>query len=87
MAGPGAKANLLVGLDEWGRTGVITAHEVTIAGKLAHVLTGGGAPNGARVSEQHLLDLEREAFVSLCGEEKTQERIQHFLLKGKPLRN
>jgi len=87
VAGPGAKANLLVGLDEWGRTGVITAHEVTIAGKLAHVLTGGGAPNGARVSEQHLLDLEREAFVSLCGEEKTQERIQHFLLKGKPLRN
>ena len=87
VAGPGAKANLLVGLNEWGLTGVITEHEVTIASHLAHILTGGGAPVGSRVSEQHLLDLEREAFVSLCGEPKTQERIQHFLMKGKPLRN
>ena len=44
-------------------------------------------PAGAAVSEQHILDLEREAFLSLCGEPKTRERIQHMLSKGKPLRN
>jgi len=86
-AGAGSRANLLLGLNEWAETGVITEHEATIGGKLAHILCGGDAPAGALVSEEHLLDLEREAFVSLCGEPKTLERIQHFLMKGKPLRN
>jgi 3-hydroxyacyl-CoA dehydrogenase len=67
--------------------GYISDHDLKIAGKLAHVLTGGDAPAGALVSEQYLLDLEREAFLSLTGEPKTQARMQHMLAKGKPLRN
>ena len=51
------------------------------------VMTGGDVPRGSKLSEQDLLDLEREAFLSLCGEEKTQSRIQYMLMKGKPLRN
>ena len=51
------------------------------------MITGGDVPAGALVAEQHLLDLEREAFLRLCGERKTLERIQHMLKKGKPLRN
>ena len=53
----------------------------------AHVLAGGALPYRTTVSEQHLLDLEREAFLKLCGEPKTLERIQHTLKTGKPLRN
>ncbi|HZG88352.1 3-hydroxyacyl-CoA dehydrogenase/enoyl-CoA hydratase family protein [Paenibacillus sp.] len=67
--------------------GYISDHDLLIAGKLAHVLAGGDAPAGALVSEQYLLDLEREAFLSLVGEPKTQARMQHMLAKGKPLRN
>ena len=55
--------------------------------KLAHVLCGGNLSSPTIVSEQYLLDLEREAFLSLCGEEKTLERIKYMLEKGKPLRN
>jgi len=58
-----------------------------IARKLAHVLCGGPLAGEAGVSEQYLLDLEREAFLSLCGQRRTQERIQHMLKTGKPLRN
>jgi 3-hydroxyacyl-CoA dehydrogenase len=58
-----------------------------VGNKLANVLSGGDVPTGTRLSEQDFLDLEREAFLSLCGEEKTQARIQHMLMKGKPLRN
>jgi 3-hydroxyacyl-CoA dehydrogenase len=58
-----------------------------IAGKLAHVLTDGTVAGEHEVSEQHLLDLEREAFLSLCGTQKTQERMAHMLKTGKPLRN
>ena len=50
-------------------------------------MSGGNLPDGTEVTEQYLLDLEREAFVSLCGERKTQERIEYMLKKGKPLRN
>jgi 3-hydroxyacyl-CoA dehydrogenase len=50
-------------------------------------LCGGDVLADTKVSEQYLLDMEREAFVSLCGEPKTQQRIQHMLVKGKPLRN
>ncbi|HVU49409.1 MAG TPA: 3-hydroxyacyl-CoA dehydrogenase/enoyl-CoA hydratase family protein [Polyangia bacterium] len=65
----------------------ISAHDAKISGHLARILSGGSVPAGATVSEQHLLDLEREAFLSLCGEPKTRERIQHMLTTSKPLRN
>jgi 3-hydroxyacyl-CoA dehydrogenase len=65
----------------------ITDHEVKIANKVAEVLCGGNVTPGTPVSEQYLLDLEREAFKSLCGEKKTQERIQYTLKTGKTLRN
>jgi 3-hydroxyacyl-CoA dehydrogenase len=65
----------------------ISDHEVTIATKIAEVLCAGALTPGTPVSEQYLLDLEREAFKSLCGERKTQERIQFTLKTGKPLRN
>ena len=65
----------------------ISDHEVKIAGKVAEVLCGGDVNPGTLVSEQYLLDLEREAFKSLCGEKKTQERIQYTLKTGKTLRN
>ena len=55
--------------------------------KLAHIFAGGDAPHATTVNEQFLLDLEREAFLSLLGERKTLERIQHTLKTGKPLRN
>jgi 3-hydroxyacyl-CoA dehydrogenase len=65
----------------------ISDHEVKIANKVAEVLCGGDVTPGTPVSEQYLLDLEREAFKSLCGEKKTQERIQYTLKTGKTLRN
>jgi 3-hydroxyacyl-CoA dehydrogenase len=65
----------------------ITDYEVKIGNKVAEVLCGGNVTPGTPVSEQHILDLEREAFKSLCGERKTQERIQHMLKTGKALRN
>jgi 3-hydroxyacyl-CoA dehydrogenase len=65
----------------------ITEHEVKIGNKVAEVLCGGNVTPGTPVSEQYLLDLEREGFKSLCGEKKTQERIQYTLKTGKPLRN
>jgi 3-hydroxyacyl-CoA dehydrogenase len=65
----------------------ISEHDALVARKLGHVLAGGALTSAQLVSEQYLLDLEREAFVSLCGERKTQERIAHTLKTGKPLRN
>ena len=62
-------------------------HDIKIAHKVAYVLCGGDLTSQQKVSEQYLLDLEREAFLSLCGEQKTLERIQHILSTGKPLRN
>jgi 3-hydroxyacyl-CoA dehydrogenase len=67
--------------------GHISEYDERIGRKIAFVLTGGNVPAGTKLSEQDLLDLEREAFLSLCGEEKTQARIQYMLMKGKPLRN
>jgi 3-hydroxyacyl-CoA dehydrogenase len=69
------------------RGGFISEYDAHVAKKLAYVITGGDLSHKTLVSEQYLLDLEREAFVSLCGEKKTQERIQHMLKTGKPLRN
>ncbi len=65
----------------------ISEHDAKIGTHLARILSGGDVPMGAKVTEQHLLDLEREAFLSLCGEEKTRARIQHMLTTSKPLRN
>jgi 3-hydroxyacyl-CoA dehydrogenase len=65
----------------------ISDHEVKIATKVAEVLCGGNITSGTPVSEQYVLNLEREAFKSLCGERKTQERIQYTLKTGKTLRN
>lgn len=69
----------------WG--GYVTEHEMKIAGEIAYVLCGGNIKPHSAVSEQYLLDIEREAFLRLLGEEKTQARINHFLTTGKPLRN
>jgi 3-hydroxyacyl-CoA dehydrogenase len=67
--------------------GYISEYDEHIGKKLATVLCGGSVPNGTRRTEQDFLDLEREAFLSLCGEEKTMARIMHMLETGKPLRN
>ncbi len=67
--------------------GYATDHDVTVATKVGYVLCGGKLLKDTKVSEQYLLDLEREAFLSLCGDPKTQARIQHMLSTGKPLRN
>jgi len=70
------------------KTKKISEHDALIAKKLSEVLTGGekGGPFSP-VDEQYLLDIEREAFISLCGEQKTIDRIKYMLAKGKPLRN
>ena len=70
------------------KAGKISEHDALIANKLAYVLTGGdkGGPFSP-VDEQYLLDIERDAFINLCGEQKTVERIKYMLAKGKPLRN
>jgi 3-hydroxyacyl-CoA dehydrogenase len=65
----------------------ISEHDEKVVGQVARVIAGGAVAAGARVSEAHIVDLEREAFLSLCGEEKTRARIQHMLQHGKPLRN
>ncbi len=62
-------------------------HDLLIARKLAYVLTGGDLPSGSVAPEENFLDLEREAFLSLCGEPKTQARMEHLLKTGRPLRN
>jgi 3-hydroxyacyl-CoA dehydrogenase len=65
----------------------ISSYDEHVGKKLAYVFSGGNLPDGSEVTEQYLLDLEREAFMSLCGEPKTQERMQYTLKTGKPLRN
>jgi len=67
--------------------GYASEHDALVGGKLATVLCGGAGGSGRKVTEQEILDLEREAFVSLTGEKKSQERMQHMLMKNKPLRN
>jgi len=84
--GKDALGNLRYGVWQMREGGQITDHEVLIAGELAYVLCGGDG-NPREVTEQDILDLEREAFLRLLGTEKTQERIAHTLKTGKPLRN
>ena len=80
-------ATLKIGMHQMKRGGFISDHDFTIGSKLAFVLCGGDCNSVQEVTEEYILDLEREAFLSLCGERKTLERIQHMLQKGKPLRN
>jgi 3-hydroxyacyl-CoA dehydrogenase len=86
---PGAPglATFKMGLRNMALGEFITEFEEKIATKLAWILTGGDIEPGSTVTVQHLLDLEREVFMSLFGEAKTQERMQHMLMKNKPLRN
>lgn len=80
-------ATLKLGVHMMKRAGYISDHDALIGEKLARILTGGDLNHQTRVSEQYLLDLEREAFLSLIGTRKTQDRIAHMLKTGKPLRN
>jgi len=77
----------MVGAHSMHAAGYITEYEKLMSEKLAYAICGGDLSAPTLVSEQYLLDLEREAFLSLCGERKTLERIEHMLKKGKPLRN
>ena len=87
VMGEGGQATLKQALINLLGAHQITAHDAVVSGHLARALSGGAVPAGATVSEQHILDLEREGFLSLCGEPKTRDRIQHMLQKSKPLRN
>ena len=87
VLGKQALGMFLVGTDAMQDSNYISAHDMKIANKLAYVMAGGDLSEPTLVTEQYLLDLEREAFLSLCTERKTLERIQHMLTKGKPLRN
>jgi 3-hydroxyacyl-CoA dehydrogenase len=85
--GENALATLRLGIHLMKQAEYISEHDVKVATKVAEVICGGNVTPGTPVSEQYILDLEREGFKSLCGEKKTQERIQFTLKTGKPLRN
>jgi 3-hydroxyacyl-CoA dehydrogenase len=87
VGGESLTAALNLGVHLMWRAGHASDHDALIGRKLAHIFGGGQVPHATTVSEQYLLDLEREAFMSLLGERKTLERIQHTLKTGKPLRN
>ncbi|MCA0986703.1 3-hydroxyacyl-CoA dehydrogenase/enoyl-CoA hydratase family protein [Guptibacillus algicola] len=87
VSGEAGYAAMLMGAKTMQWSGYISEHDLKIANKLAHVIAGGKVKEGTLVDEQYLLDIEREAFLSLLGEPKTQARMQHMLMKGKPLRN
>ena len=86
-AATASSATLKLGVHLAWRGGRISDHDALIGRKLATIMGGGDIPHATTVTEQRLLDLEREAFLSLVAERKTQERIQHTLKTGKPLRN
>jgi 3-hydroxyacyl-CoA dehydrogenase len=87
VVGETGYATLLLGAQSMYLSGYISEHDLKIAKKLAFVIAGGRVPYGTEVDEQYLLDLEKEAFLSLVAEGKSQQRMQHMLVKGKPLRN
>jgi 3-hydroxyacyl-CoA dehydrogenase len=87
VMGEAAEAAMKLALHMMKQGNFVSDHDVLIGKKLAHVMSGGSMNHSATVSEQYLLDLEREAFISLCGERKTQERLAAMLKTGKPLRN
>ena len=78
---------LRAGLYQMKLAGWITEYDAFIGERLAYILVGGDVPENTKVTEDRLLELEREVFMSLCGEQKTQDRMQHMLMKNKPLRN
>lgn len=85
--GRGVAASIKSQLWNMAQGGFITEYEATMGGVVADIITGGDVPAGTPISEEYLLQLEREGFLKLCGHKKTAERIQHMLKKGKPLRN
>jgi 3-hydroxyacyl-CoA dehydrogenase len=87
VAGPEGRAVLELAAYTLQNGGYASEYDVHVARRLAYVLTGGELPAGTVVPEQYLLDLEREAFLHLCGQPKTQARMAHFLQRGRPLRN
>ena len=87
VLGRSALGALLAGINGMQKANYATEHDALVAKKLAYVMCGGDLSEPALVSEQYLLDLEREAFLSLCGEKKSLERIQSVLKGGKPVRN
>jgi 3-hydroxyacyl-CoA dehydrogenase len=87
VLGQSALGALYAGINGMWRANYATDHDVVVAKKLAYVMCGGDLSEPAFVSEQYLLDLEREAFLSLCGEKKSLERIQSVIKTGKPVRN
>jgi 3-hydroxyacyl-CoA dehydrogenase len=87
VLGNSALSTIKLGIHQMKRGGFISDHDALIGEKLGFIVTGGDLNHQTRVSEQYLLDLEREAFLSLCGTRATQERIGHMLKTGKPLRN
>lgn len=87
VLGANGRAVLEMGAQQLHWAGYATEHDLLIARKLAYVLTGGDVVAGTKVSEQYLLDIEREQFLSLCGHPKSLARMQHMLTSGKPLRN
>jgi len=87
VAGENTFAMIKLALWTMHESGYITDHDVTVSTKVGYVLCGGNVLADTKVTEQYLLDLEREAFLSLCGDPKTQARMQHMLTTGKPLRN
>jgi 3-hydroxyacyl-CoA dehydrogenase len=87
VVGDSGYAAMLLGAKSLQFGGYASDYDVKIAEKLAFVLSGGRVREGSLIEEQAMLDLEREAFLSLIGEPKTQQRMQHMLVKGKPLRN
>jgi 3-hydroxyacyl-CoA dehydrogenase len=87
VLGKSALGALYAGIHGMVQAGYATGHDAVCAKKLAYVMCGGDLSEPTLVSEQYLLDLEREAFLQLCGEKKTLERIQSVLKGGKPVRN
>ncbi|MFZ5482288.1 MAG: 3-hydroxyacyl-CoA dehydrogenase/enoyl-CoA hydratase family protein [Myxococcota bacterium] len=87
VPGPAGRAAIELFIYQMRQGGFVTEYDTVVGKKLAYVLTGGDCPSNAVKTEQDLLDLEREAFLSLCGNPGTIARIQHMLEKGKPLRN
>ena len=87
VGGDAVRATLDLGVHLAWRGGRISDHDAVIGRKLSWVLAGGARPHRGTITEDQLLDLEREAFLSLCGEAKTLERIQYTLKTGKTLRN
>jgi 3-hydroxyacyl-CoA dehydrogenase len=87
VLGRSALGSMYAGIHGMEQANYATSHDALVARKLAYVMCGGDLSEPSLVSEQYLLDLEREAFLSLCGEKKSLERIQSVLKSGKPVRN